>query len=201
MVGADWALARLHAHAERWSEALARATAFLARAPADDPLRARAEAALVELRRRDDDVRWWRRLGLWAAVGAGALLVLALVLRALRRRRAWDVATAIDRAPDVFPEVAAVVAEIRHDVLKHRASALGLLDDPSAGASGREEIAPAAAGAGAGLGGGDRRVRAAAAGGGGGRHPAAAAGAGAGVRAAGRDAGPGGDAAGSTGGA
>ena len=140
VVGADWALSRLHAHAERWSEALARATAFVARAPADDPLRARAEAALSELRRRDQDVRWWRRMGLWGAVALVGSLALGLLLRAARRRRAWDVATAIERAPDVFPEVAAVVAEVRHDVLKHRASALGLLADASAGAN-REEIA------------------------------------------------------------
>jgi predicted Zn-dependent protease len=140
VVGADWALARLHTHAERWSEALARATAFLARAPADDPLRPRAEASLVDLRRRDHDVRWWRQLWSWGAVAAAGLVLLALVLRALQRRRAWDVATAIERAPDVFPEVAAVVAEVRHDVLKHRASALGLLDDPSAGAPSREHI-------------------------------------------------------------
>jgi hypothetical protein len=51
------------------------------------------------------------------------------------------VATAIERAPDVFPEVAAVVAEVRHDVLKHRASALGLLADAAGGANRREEIA------------------------------------------------------------
>ena len=81
VIGAEWALARLHTHAERWSLALARANAFLARAPADDPLRPRAEAALVDLRRRDDDVRWWRRVGLWGAVGAVALLALALLVR------------------------------------------------------------------------------------------------------------------------
>ena len=50
-------------------------------------------------------------------------------------------ATAVARVPDYYPEVAGVVAELRHEVLKHRASALGLLAEADApGGPGREEI-------------------------------------------------------------
>jgi signal transduction histidine kinase len=66
-------------------------------------------------------------------VGGAALLGAALVLlrgRSLRR--------ALARRPALFPEVARAVNQIRHDVLKHRTSVIGLL---VAGAAPREEVA------------------------------------------------------------
>jgi signal transduction histidine kinase len=63
---------------------------------------------------------------------------LALLLWLRARFRGVTLARALDRKPDLFPEVARAVAEIRHDLLKHRASALGL-----AGSSSREEMARA----------------------------------------------------------
>jgi hypothetical protein len=52
--------------------------------------------------------------------------------------RGATLARALAKKPDLFPELARVVAEIRHDLLKHRASALGLATETS-----RAEIARA----------------------------------------------------------
>jgi signal transduction histidine kinase len=69
-----------------------------------------------------------------------SLAGLALLLWLRARFHGMTLARALVRKPDLFPEVARAVAEIRHDLLKHRASALGL-----AGATGtsREDIARA----------------------------------------------------------
>ena len=48
-------------------------------------------------------------------------------------RRRWGgrtVETALRKRPGLFPEVAAAVAELRHDVLKHRAGVIGAALDP-----------------------------------------------------------------------
>jgi hypothetical protein len=56
------------------------------------------------------------------------------------RFRGMTLVRALVRKPDLFPELARAIAEIRHDLLKHRASALGLA---GAGGTSREEIARA----------------------------------------------------------
>jgi tetratricopeptide (TPR) repeat protein len=58
------------------------------------------------------------------------LLGLGLVLALRRRLGGFTLEAAVRRQPALFPEVARVVGELRHDVLKHRAGALGLAADP-----------------------------------------------------------------------
>jgi tetratricopeptide (TPR) repeat protein len=138
---ATWALARLGRADERWQAAAALAERFLAIAPPGDPLRAEAARAEPDLHARSSEERRTRafRLRLSAIAGSSvALLGLALLL--VRRLRGRTVAGALARTPDLYPDVAAVVAEVRHDVLKHRASALGMLGTT---VTAREEIARA----------------------------------------------------------
>jgi signal transduction histidine kinase len=65
------------------------------------------------------------------------MVSLLLSYFVLRRIRGKTVARALARRPALFPEVSAAVAHVRHDVLKHRASALGLI----ATGSPRQEVA------------------------------------------------------------
>ena len=113
---AEWALARLEPsqpHLDR----------FLAAAPEGDPFLAEARAAKASLERSTllaQARRQRRNLAL-------LLLGLALLLAAAYWR--WAGATvevALARAPSLFPALLRSVAEVRHDVIKHRASALGL---------------------------------------------------------------------------
>ena len=113
---AEWALARLE-------PSLSRIDRFLATAPEDDPFIADARAAKASLERSSTlaaEHRQRRNLAL-------SLLSLAAVLAA-----AWllwagaTVETALARAPALFPALLRTVAEVRHDVIKHRASVLGL---------------------------------------------------------------------------
>ena len=110
---------------------------FLRAAAADDPLREEAARALVDLRSRAED----RQATQAARVRLG-LVLAALALAPRRAAGAWRAgcgAAPCDArsrgVPDLYPEVALVTAEIRHDVLKHRASALGMLGTPDAPAS------------------------------------------------------------------
>ena len=43
------------------------------------------------------------------------------------RFRGRSLARAVRRKPDFFPELARAIAEIRHDLIKHRASTLGMI--------------------------------------------------------------------------
>jgi tetratricopeptide (TPR) repeat protein len=113
--------------------ALAALERFLAE-PADDlayQARARAEqAAILGARASAAQTRANRAR---AAVGAGALVALAILLLWARAR--WggaSLARALRRRPGLFPDVSRVLGELRHDVLKHRTSALGLASDPAA---------------------------------------------------------------------
>ncbi len=90
-----------------------------ARAAHDDMAAVREAAERHERERR-------RRLEA-AALALGALLV---VLIARRRLHGRTVAAALRRSPSLFPEVGRAVADLRHDVLKHRAGLLGLVADP-----------------------------------------------------------------------
>lgn len=132
---ASWALAQLAAAAGDDEAALAdvrRALASAARAPSEadiwlDAART-AEARWSASRQAAARARRERRR--WIALLAGALGVLALALLARRRWGGKTVAAALRRRPALFPEVARVVAELRHDVLKHRAGVLGAALDP-----------------------------------------------------------------------
>jgi tetratricopeptide (TPR) repeat protein len=130
---AEWALAREAAAHERWDEAVTLGERFLRATAADDPLREDAARTLIDLRNQADD----RQVAQAARVRLGLVLVaLSLSLVGLiaigRRLRGRSVTAALARLPDLYPEVAPVIAEIRHDVLKHRASALGMLGTPDA---------------------------------------------------------------------
>jgi tetratricopeptide (TPR) repeat protein len=132
---AMWARARLERRAGQDEPALADARAALAAAgegtPADgwiDAARA-AEHDLADGRRANQAARRARRRRLSALAGGAALL---LVLGLARRRWAGStVAAALHRRPELFPEVARAIAELRHDVLKHRAGVLGAIAEPS----------------------------------------------------------------------
>ncbi len=69
--------------------------------------------------------RWLLALVLAALAGGGGLLFL--------QQRGAPLADALARHPGLFPAVAAAVDTIRHDVLKHRVSALGLLTSETPG--------------------------------------------------------------------
>ncbi len=138
---ADWALAREAAAQERWDEAVAAGERFLRATGADDPMREEAARALPTWHAQAEDrqVAQAARVRTGMVVAAGALLLIAALLLA-RRLRGRSVARALARLPDLYPEVALAAAEIRHDVLKHRASALGMLSAPDAP---RSEVARA----------------------------------------------------------
>jgi tetratricopeptide (TPR) repeat protein len=63
------------------------------------------------------------------ALGLAALGLCALGAAFLLWLRGLTVAAALRRDPALFPAVARAVAELRHDALKHRASALAMLDE------------------------------------------------------------------------
>ena len=136
---AAWALARIERSQGHTQDATRLARVFLAESEADDSMRGLAEELVRQVEseaaqaRASESVRNTR---LVLALTSLAGLALLLWLRA--RFRGMTLARAVERKPDLFPEVARAVAEIRHDLLKHRASALGL-----AGATSREEIARA----------------------------------------------------------
>jgi Flp pilus assembly protein TadD len=136
---AAWALARIEKHRGRTQDAAGLARAFLAESGADDSMRGPAEALVreIESAAATERARESRRnTQLAIALAALAGMVALLWLRA--RFRGATLARALAKKPDLFPELARVVAEIRHDLLKHRASALGLATETS-----REEIARA----------------------------------------------------------
>lgn len=131
---AAWALARIDLAQGRTDDALLRIDRFLARAAPDDAGLADARAARAQLLASTNaasQARWRRRVALAmlvAALLAGAAIFL------------WSGATveaALRRSPRVFPALARAVAEVRHDVIKHRASVLGL------SAERRDEVARA----------------------------------------------------------
>lgn len=124
---AEWALARLHLSRGQSAAALPRLQRYLSATPPagedDDPGRAAAYPALQALLQANAAAQaavWQRRL--LGGVGALTLLVLTLLwlLRGVRLTRA------LARRPSLFPEVARVISDLRHDVLKHRTSALPL---------------------------------------------------------------------------
>jgi Flp pilus assembly protein TadD len=147
VAAAEWALARLDASAGEESRALERVERALTLAgpsgkdadvwlPAAREARARWAAA-GEAASRDARERK-RRM----ALGGGGLAFAALALGLRRRLRGLTLARAVARHPALFPEVSRALGELRHDVLKHRAGALGLAGDVAGGAA-REELARA----------------------------------------------------------
>jgi tetratricopeptide (TPR) repeat protein len=131
---AMWARARVERRDGQDEPALADARAALAavgeETPADGwiPAARAGEHELADGRRASQAARRARRRRL-AALGGGAVLLLLLVL-ARRRWGGSTVAAALRRRPELFPEVARAIGELRHDVLKHRAGVLGAIAEP-----------------------------------------------------------------------
>ena len=148
VAAAWWALARLEISAGAAGDAgaarthAALALALAAKSPAAaDSWTAAAEAAERELSRSwraaEETRRARRRRAEFAALALGLSAVALLV------RRRWGgrtVEAALRKRPVLFPEVAGAVAELRHDVLKHRAGVIGAALDPQVAP---EEIARA----------------------------------------------------------
>jgi tetratricopeptide (TPR) repeat protein len=134
---AEWALARLaEADGDRMT-ALARTDRALALAVGNttdgdhwvDAARDTKKRLLYGLR-ADEDIRRGRR-----RMSMLSVIVAVVTLAGLMGRRRWGgrtVASALRRRPGLFPDVARAVAEVRHDVLKHRASVLSSLADADA---------------------------------------------------------------------
>ena len=123
LVPARWALARIDLQRARNDDALQNIDAFLAAAPGDDPGLADARAARDELSRSTTAAATSRqRVRGGTALGGTALLLALLAFL-------WAGApleSALRKAPRLFPQSARAVGEVRHDVIKHRASVLGM---------------------------------------------------------------------------
>jgi Flp pilus assembly protein TadD len=129
-----WALARLSAASGDTAAALDGTSRALASVAGDAsaadvwiPAAREARARWAAAGRERARVARERRRAAVIIVGAAASLALALLLR--RRFGGATLAAAVRRQPALFPEVARVVGELRHDVLKHRAGVLGLAGD------------------------------------------------------------------------
>ena len=135
---ASWALARIEKSRGHAAEAAALARAYLAESDTDDSQRGLAESFVREIEatvtlERANESRLRNRLDMAFAT----LVALAGLLWLRLRFRGVTLVRAVGKKADFFPELSRAVAEVRHDLLKHRASALGL-----AGATGtsRDEI-------------------------------------------------------------
>lgn len=135
---AHFALARLALSRGATEPALARIDSFLREAPLQDPSRGAAlfiRGQITAERARLQHKVQVRRF----TIGALILLALGGVLVWLLRGR--TLARALVRRPALFPELARTIGQLRHDVLKHRTSALGLLaGDPGRGDELHEQV-------------------------------------------------------------
>lgn len=108
------------------------ARTFLERADNDDPRlgEARALQARVSEAMQSEAEEHNRRGERLRALGL-LLVAVALAAFVVRRRYRQSAARALQTQPLLYPALAQAISQIRHDVLKHRASALGLLADPA----------------------------------------------------------------------
>lgn len=132
---ARWALARLLMDRGDREGALAQLGRYLREVPPDDPNRAAAKAAQERMQKERELAQQGRRTQKVQAAAAGGVLLLLSILWFFRGR---SLGRALLLRPALFPEVARTVGALRHDVLKHRTSVLGLLGD---GTVAREEVA------------------------------------------------------------
>jgi tetratricopeptide (TPR) repeat protein len=138
---AAFSLARMAEARRQWPEAEAQVRTFLAQAADDDPRTAEARALVARVRKvveheiEEEDQRRDR-----IRVLAALLVVAGLALLILRRRYRQPIGRALRAHPLLFPALAKAVGQVRHDVLKHRGSALELLSDAS---TDRQDVARA----------------------------------------------------------
>jgi tetratricopeptide (TPR) repeat protein len=138
---AAFSLARMAEARRQWPEAAAQTAAFIARAGPDEPRLAEARALQARVGRALTDEAERRNVRAERLRVAAALAVLAaLGLFGLHRRYRQSLARALRSQPLLFPALAKAVGQVRHDVLKHRASALELLFDPG---TNRDDVARA----------------------------------------------------------
>jgi Flp pilus assembly protein TadD len=133
---ASLALARLYESRRQVPQALAAAERFFEPGPqagpgalppgAEEPATSDARALRERLRRAQAAAGEARRNQALFFLAAGALALAAAVLLFWR---GLTVARALQRDPSLFPAVARAVGELRHDALKHRASALSMLGE------------------------------------------------------------------------
>lgn len=138
---AEWPLALLaRAAGAPETAVLAHLARLFSGGALDEPLRAEANALREALRRQRDARHRRQRRVLWALAAAVAL---ALVAWAARRYRGLTLAGALARCPTFYPELAELLGRVRHDVIKHRASALSALRGAGADHALRGEVAAA----------------------------------------------------------
>ncbi len=122
-----WALARRALETGKADEAEGYALRYLTQASPEDRFVAEAKALKQRLLQKAEQQREGklnqRRL-LLSVAGTGLLLLAAVIYLLLFR--GCTVARALRRRPRLFPALSRIVGELRHDVLKHRTSALEL---------------------------------------------------------------------------
>jgi tetratricopeptide (TPR) repeat protein len=129
---AELSLARMWEARQAWAAANDHVRTFFAKADGDEPRRGEAQALqsrigtmmATETEQRD---RHAERMRVGLAI-TGCLLVAGLLLR---RRYRKSLAQALRAQPLLFPALVKSLGRIRHDVLKHRTSALELVAEPS----------------------------------------------------------------------
>lgn len=135
---ASLALARLAEARALWPDAESELRVFFASASADEPRLGEARELQQRVRLAMEQDRLNRselvRRGL-ALAGIAALILLGLALQRWARR--FSLKRALRAQPLLFPALSQAIGKVRHDVIKHRASALELLSDPT---TNREDV-------------------------------------------------------------
>ena len=128
---ASFSLARMAEARKQWPEAEVEVRSFLDNASPDEPRIEQARALQARVSRvveHETEERQVRVGRIRAAIALGVLAVLGIFIARWRYRQ--PLGRALRRQPLLFPALAKAIGRIRHDVLKHRAGALGMLSDP-----------------------------------------------------------------------
>jgi tetratricopeptide (TPR) repeat protein len=124
-------LARIAEARRRYPEAAGYVRAFLAETDGEEPRRAEAlalQARVGKVLEHETETRNLRADRVRALAAAAVVLLVALLVAGRRYR--LPLARALRSQPLLFPPLVKAVGQVRHDVLKHRGSALELLGDP-----------------------------------------------------------------------
>jgi tetratricopeptide (TPR) repeat protein len=138
---AAFSLARLAEAQNDSAQATTLVRAFLDGADADDPRLVEARALQARVGKViENEIEQGNRRSERIRVLVALLVVALLVGLFARRRYRQPISRALRSQPLLFPVLSQTIGQIRHDVLKHRASALELLADP---ATNRRDVARA----------------------------------------------------------
>jgi tetratricopeptide (TPR) repeat protein len=132
---AAWALARIDLDAGREQQALPHIETFLRTGDASDPGMTLAKAAHDRILRTANAAAVARTRRQIALIFIGVALLASLFGLFFSGS---TVGSALKKTPRLFPPVSRAVGELRHDVLKHRASGLSMISEPGVS---REDIA------------------------------------------------------------